>query len=156
MLILLCVCLICTDARCSVIVWLWGLLRCSPVSVMDRLQQLIKACELWNLCGSSIRRGAASREREREREPIASRTCVSTRLLSSCCSHFLPSFFSEIETGAIEREREEDSHRTSHQSPVSVCVCSTFGFEHVWTQFKGRFPVPFTQIPSSWFTRCSL
>lgn len=47
--------------------------------------------------------------------------------------------FSKIETGA----RREISHRTSHQSPASVCVdvsvCSTFGLNRCGAQFRSGF-----------------
>lgn len=60
---------VCEGAWCRVLAWAWGLLRCSVVSMMDRLRQLIKACELWNLCSRSF----TLEPRERA---VASCTCV--------------------------------------------------------------------------------
>lgn len=67
-----------SQACCGVIFWP---LRCSAVRMMDRLQQLNKAFELWNFWGNPFTQGPCRTE--------GCITCVFMRLLYSCLLSFL-------------------------------------------------------------------
>jgi len=105
-----------TDAQCSVIVWLLGLQRCSPVSLW------------WTGCSSSLKPVnceicAVARSHGGQGKELLHHARVFPRVgFPAAVLLSYHDVFSEVETGA-----RGDSHRATHQSPISVCVCSTFG-----------------------------
>lgn len=101
----------------------------SPVSLMDRLQQLIKACQLWNLCNRLVHTGGQGER------AVTSRTSISARLFfPSCCSHFFlyRCAFSERETGAkrvdLSQDKSSKPHLCVHPASRSDAHSSNPGF----------------------------
>lgn len=101
----------------------------TPVSMMDRLHQLIKGCELRNLCNSSFTRGGGSGGTGMGRwEVAASHTHVCCRMsVFQLLFLFLPVVSSQ--RSKLGRGRGI-SHRVSSKTPVSASVFH-FWIEHV-------------------------